>query len=259
MASQTFTSGTVVTNAWFVDVNSLVWGVFNGATTAALARTALGVSTSGSTVFTGTAAQGRTALGSTTVGDAVFVAASTSAARTAIAGAGSGANGDVTSLTACTSVSATAGVTIKGTTTNDSASSGNIGEYISSTILRSSGVALSSTTSKTITSISLTAGDWDVWATFGLEGVSTTVSTYLACISLTNNTIVSTSDPNGGAVTGYSPGSGNVFATGNVVYVAPIGMQRISVASTTTVYLVINAQFSANVNGWGFIGARRVR
>lgn len=46
MASTTFTfKTTIIPSAWLNDVNTLVWTVFNGATTAALARTALGLGT----------------------------------------------------------------------------------------------------------------------------------------------------------------------------------------------------------------------
>lgn len=46
MASTTFTDHvTSINTPWLNDVNSLVWGVFSGATTAALARTALGLGT----------------------------------------------------------------------------------------------------------------------------------------------------------------------------------------------------------------------
>jgi len=47
MASTSFSTGTTITSVWLNDVNNLVWGVFNGATTPALARTALGVSQTG--------------------------------------------------------------------------------------------------------------------------------------------------------------------------------------------------------------------
>lgn len=49
-------------------------------------------------------AAGRAALGSTTVGDAVFVAASAAAARSAMSAAVSGANSDITSLSALASI-----------------------------------------------------------------------------------------------------------------------------------------------------------
>lgn len=43
MASTVFNTGTVITKEWLNDANALVYDVFNSATTAALARTALGL------------------------------------------------------------------------------------------------------------------------------------------------------------------------------------------------------------------------
>lgn len=83
MASVNFTSGTVIPNAWAVDVNSLVWGVFNGATTVLAARTALGA-----TLGVWPLSLGGT--GQTTA----------STALTALGGAARGINTDITSLSA---------------------------------------------------------------------------------------------------------------------------------------------------------------
>ncbi len=50
------------------------------------------------------------------------------------------------------------------------------------------------------------------------------------------------------------------FAAGSTAQVFPIGMTRISVASTTTIYLVGRAAFGVStLTGYGYIGARRVR
>src|SRR5574337_1898836 len=64
---------------------------------------------------------------------------------------------------------------ILGTTTNDDAAAGYIGEVISSNIAVGSAVSLSSGTIANITSISLTAGDWDVygWASSNVAGTTT--------------------------------------------------------------------------------------
>ena len=44
MGTKNFTDGTTVVDAeWLNDVDALVWDIFNGSTTAAQARTALGV------------------------------------------------------------------------------------------------------------------------------------------------------------------------------------------------------------------------
>jgi hypothetical protein len=61
-----------------------------GATTAGAARTALGATTTGNSLFTSaSAAAARTTLGATTTGDALFISTDAAAARTAI-GAGTG-------------------------------------------------------------------------------------------------------------------------------------------------------------------------
>lgn len=138
------------------------------------------------------------------------------------------------------------------TATNDSASAGNVGEFISSTVLNASQVALTNNTAANVTSISLTAGDWDVegivWAAFG---AGTTCSYFTAWISTTSASVPT------------APGSGafnqiQAAITGNSALLT--GKIRISIAATTTVYLSVQMGFAVNNMGaYGFIGARRVR
>jgi hypothetical protein len=143
---------------------------------------------------------------------------------------------------------------VVGTATNDSAAAGIVGEILSGTLASGSATALTTATAKTITSVSLTAGDWDVWGTVGFSaGGSTTITGFVVSISATNNTHATA--PNGGAYTQLSA----TFTTGtqNVI---PAGTPRISIASTTTYYLVATANFAADaMNGWGTIQARRAR
>jgi hypothetical protein len=144
---------------------------------------------------------------------------------------------------------------IPGTTTNDSATAGNIGEYIESIIASGSAVALTNATAKTVTSISLTAGDWDVSANIGLTGgATTTVGTIQGSISLTTNTTDLTV---GRSVATYF-NSATVFANTPIqLSVAPV---RISLASTTSVFLVGFAGFGVStLSAYGIIRARRVR
>lgn len=54
MASTTFSAGTPITSTWLNDVNTLVWSVFNGATTTTAARNALGITTPFSVSIGGT-------------------------------------------------------------------------------------------------------------------------------------------------------------------------------------------------------------
>lgn len=144
---------------------------------------------------------------------------------------------------------------IPGTTTNDSATAGNIGEFVSSTILQGSAVSLTTSAAANITSISLTAGDWDVWAnSVYLVTNTTTVSELLSSISTTSATA-------NGVVPNYAIFSANnaVIAGGTLmsVNIPPI---RFALASTTTLYLVAFALFGASTcSSFGGIYARRCR
>jgi len=142
---------------------------------------------------------------------------------------------------------------LPGTTTNDNAGAGKIGEYVSASVTRASGVSLTSSTAANITSISLTAGDWDVWGTVGFApGGSNTYTLRVGCVSLTSAT---TSDADSGAC--YEDSATGVI--GDVSFFST-GTLRVSIASTTTVYLTADAVFAVStLKGYGFIGARRVR
>ncbi|MDP2325295.1 MAG: hypothetical protein Q8N51_14890, partial [Gammaproteobacteria bacterium] len=81
-------------------------------------------------------------------------------------------------------LSRTGGIAIEGTNTNDAAAAGYIGELIGSTIASGSAVSLTTATNANVTSISLTAGDWDVWGAITYNhGGSTNVTTHLSSIS----------------------------------------------------------------------------
>lgn len=142
---------------------------------------------------------------------------------------------------------------ILGTTTNDNAVTGTVGEYISSTVLVGSAVALTTDTPANVTSIALTAGDWDVWANVWTStGSGTVLTQFVVAVSDVSATFPTA--PGDGAYTSWS-GS---LTTTNIGFTA--GMARRSLALTTTVYLVVQASFSVDAEAaYGFIGARRVR
>lgn len=143
---------------------------------------------------------------------------------------------------------------IVGVTTNSSASAGQVGEYIFSQVLSASAVPLTLAVAANVTSISLTAGDWDVWGGVTLKPAGTTVTSqfvgWINTVSATQPTL-----PNNGAfVNMFLPSTAGIDPT------LPVGMTRLSLASTTTVYLTADALFSVSTNAvYGFIGARRVR
>jgi hypothetical protein len=141
---------------------------------------------------------------------------------------------------------------IVGTTTNNDASAGSIGEFISSNISLASATSLTDSTAKNVTSISLTAGDWDVWGNIGYLVSGATPSNLVQ--QLTSSSAASPiGEPAGG---GYSQVP-NV-QVGNTTISA--GFRRFSLSGTTTVYLVGYAEFGVgSVTVYGFIGARRVR
>ena len=139
---------------------------------------------------------------------------------------------------------------IVGTLTNDNASAGYVGEFISSVIASGSPVSLTNATPANITSISLTAGDWDVW---GNISVNTTVSgnAILGWISSTSAT------PPDSSLSNNIQFNSNVLAGLNGIIPPQL---RFSLSGTTTIYLSVD--FSASVGtltGWGGIYARRAR
>lgn len=160
-----------------------------------------------------------------------------------------------TSGVAFTSYATAARGQLPGTTTNDNATAGNIGEYVSSSLAPGSAVSLTTNVTANITSISLTAGDWDVWGNVGFVAAGTTTANqYGAYISTTSATIPP--EPNGGA---FSVLQGT-FSGGVAQQTIPAGYTRISLAATTTVYLEAYATFSVStMSAYGFIGARRAR
>lgn len=143
---------------------------------------------------------------------------------------------------------------VHGVTTNSSAAAGLVGEYISSTVLVGAAVALTTATPATVTSISLTAGDWDVSANVAFNpAAGTTITVQTGGISTTAATLPVS--PGAGA---YATFAASFTASASDVF--PVGVTRLSLAGTTTVYLVAQASFGTSTMGaYGFIGARRAR
>lgn len=144
----------------------------------------------------------------------------------------------------------TSGVDILGTTTNDSADAGFVGEYIEAS-LASPGNLLASSGTINVATISLTPGDWDVqgWITTTGQGTTsqTTVNVGVSIVSQTFG----------------SDGTSNALTTP-----AQVGVQqsmstpivRFSLAATTTVYLLaFSVHTVANPRVYGHIRARRIR
>ncbi len=146
-------------------------------------------------------------------------------------------------------------VDVQGCIDGSSAPAGYLGEYISQGVLVGSAPGLTSTVTANITSISLTAGDWDVTGTVqNAPGPGTTTASWYGGISTTSATLPTIGAENNCA------GFANMAALANFLVGVTIGPMRINLAATTTVYLVVNSVFAvSSQNAYGFIGARRVR
>lgn len=137
-----------------------------------------------------------------------------------------------------------------GTTTNDNAPTGGIGELVSSAIATGSAVALTISTPANVTSISLTAGDWDVSGHVNFkDGGPTGTPSFKASIS----SISATHSTDG------SEASTNMAS--NTVVTATPSRKRVSLSATTTIYLVAEhtAGGAGGPSAYGVITARRVR
>jgi hypothetical protein len=138
---------------------------------------------------------------------------------------------------------------ITGVTDGSNAAAGKYGEYVTGT---ASAVPLITGTAANITSISLTAGDWDISGGVTFINAATTVA---QAITASINTTSATVDFTTGAYFQL-----NTTFPAAAVNSAPAPVVRKSFTTTTTVFLVGAANFTTStltVNG--FIRARRVR
>jgi hypothetical protein len=161
-------------------------------------------------------------------------------------GATTAADGKFTTLSSSGAYTPNQTAGIVGTTTNNSAQAGSFGEYVDSSV-----TAATVNTSKTnVTTISLTAGDWDVSAV--VETTNGGLNAYIGCsISQTS--------------AAFGPAEGKDYVWGGLNVSAGIGFSsiprlRVSLSGTTTIYLVSQVP-TANITSGvaGYISARRMR
>jgi hypothetical protein len=140
-----------------------------------------------------------------------------------------------------------------GTTTNDNAAAGQIGEFISASVA-SPGVTTSNAVALNVTTISLTAGDWDVQGQVGTIPAS---GTKISDISVWPST---TSAAYPATLQGGLQRTNGLTTQGGDVIVLTTGRMRLSLAATATVYLSAMVTFAGGtLSCTGFIGARRMR
>lgn len=140
-------------------------------------------------------------------------------------------------------------------TTTGNATAGNVGEYVSASVAAGSAVALTTGVPANITSISLTAGDWDVQAMPRFTGgATTTVGRLNSSISL----VSATSSLVAGCLADTYYNNQTAFNVTDPTLAIPT--VRISLSSTTTVFLVAIVGFGVSTcSVYGLISARRAR
>ena len=142
---------------------------------------------------------------------------------------------------------------IIGTTTNNNAGAGFVGEFVSSVIASGSPVNLPNAAPTNVTSISLTAGDWDVFGNVSITPAGGSVVTnFVVWISSTSATLP---DPSLYNFINLNAAAGS----GGLGLSAP--SLRFSLSTTTTIYLSADQASSApsTATASGGIYARRRR
>ena len=162
----------------------------------------------------------------------------------------------IADTTGALSRSGNGGIPVQGTNTNDNAAAGDKGEYVSSDITSGSAVSLTTTTQTNITSISLTAGDWDVYCNAVFSPAATTnIIQTSSSVSTTSATLDGSNDRQ--ALDQYRKRG---YCHWRQHFRLPVCGARFSLSGTTTVYLVALAQFAVStMSAYGKIWARRVR
>lgn len=163
-----------------------------------------------------------------------------------------GANANITSLAAGTTLNTP---TITGATGGTCAAAGNVGECKQSSIPSGSAVSLATNTATTVTSLSLTAGNWMCSGnTLFLPAGTTVTSAEAAWISSTAPPSIPTT-PNSGSYASLASLPNTAGGNGNAM---PVGVYPINVTTTTTVYLVGYATFNTStMSAYGAINCFR--
>lgn len=148
---------------------------------------------------------------------------------------------------------------LPGTATNDNAAAGDIGEYISQNIVVGSAVTLTTTlTAYTIASLALTPGDWDVSGQIHFTPAGITGTSWFTGICGTAATIPTLADAVD-ATHGPAAFSQNLAGTIEAE-VLPTGVGRVSINTNTVIYLSAEMVFTGTApTAYGFIRARRMR
>jgi hypothetical protein len=145
---------------------------------------------------------------------------------------------------------------IPGVTGTTAASTGNIGEYLSTSVASASAILLSNGVATSILSLGLSAGDWDVWGSGIIHVQALTVVTSL---NVGISTVSNTALPGliSGAQTQVGLGAG---LTGIVDTAVNVGPARVFLNASGTAFLNGSFAFATSTAAvYGTLQARRRR
>jgi len=142
---------------------------------------------------------------------------------------------------------------IVGTATNDSVNAGGVGEHAFTNVAAGSAIGLVSNTPLNVASVILSAGDWDVYGNILFIPAATT---NLTLLQGSTGTVSVTHD----AISQFIFPAPSGMVTGATASGFAVPAQRLSIASSTTVYLVATAKFTVSTMAvYGRVWARRAR
>lgn len=167
-----------------------------------------------------------------------------------------GVDGSDTNASLAIQGKGTGGVNIKGRTDGASLAAGYVGEVIEATLVKGSATSLAAGTGKTIVTLPLTKGKWEVTGVFITDGAdATTFFNQYASISATTDTL----DTTPGKLSGINDVTGAVrWANGDDLYVNTPRV-ILDLAADTNYYLVGSCSFATSTcTGYGHAIATRI-
>jgi hypothetical protein len=144
-----------------------------------------------------------------------------------------------------------------GQTAGTAVAAGSIGELVKSDVPGGSAVTLTTATAANVTSITLTAGDWDVW---GAVAYSPSAGMSVVQGAVTASSATYPAYPSTGAggkfllAATFTSGASQMIAVSPTQFLITPAMVT---GGTNVVYLVAAATFGGTCTAWGHINARR--
>ena len=174
----------------------------------------------------------------------------------------SGANTNITSLSSPTITTPTINQpVINGVTSGVGAAAGVVGQVICAQVSNggsptgcatnsSTPVSLTNNTNANVTSLSLTAGDWDVWGSVSTNPAGTTLTSFVFAWISTASATTPLIPQAGGSLPNFA----------GALVTLSVPAQTLNLSTTTTVFLSVQSGFNTSTSSaYGFLYARRRR